>query len=61
MPKCFWPGELGGACHFERVTDDLSAWMPTHEHFPHSKREDGLRVADNAVWRTASATASATP
>lgn len=53
MPKCFCPEELGGACHFEPVTDDLSAWtsdwMPTHEHFPRSKRGGGHRVVDNAV------------
>jgi len=49
MPKCFCPEELEGACHFEPVTDDLSDWMPTHEHFPRSKREGGHRVVDNAV------------
>jgi hypothetical protein len=45
MPECFCPEELGGACHFEPLTDDLSDWtsdwMPTHEHFPRSKREGG--------------------
>ena len=53
MPECFCPDELGGACHFEPLTDDLSDWtsdwMPTHEHFPRSKREGGHRVVDNAV------------
>jgi hypothetical protein len=49
MPKCFCPEELGGACHFEPLTDDLSDWMPTHEHFPRSKREGGHRVVNNAV------------
>ena len=49
MPKCFCPEELGGASHFEQVTDELSDWMPTHEHFPRSKREGGHRVVDNAV------------
>jgi hypothetical protein len=49
MPKCFCPEELGGASHFEPVTDDLSDWMPTHEHFPLSKREGGHRVVDNTV------------
>jgi hypothetical protein len=53
MPKCFCPEELGGACHFEPLTDDLSDWTsdwtPTHEHFPRSKREGGYRVVNNAV------------
>jgi hypothetical protein len=49
MPKCFCPEELGGARHFEPVDDGLSDWMPTHEHFPRSKREGGHRVVDNAV------------
>jgi hypothetical protein len=49
MPKCFCPEELGGACHFEPLTDDLSDWTPTHEHFPRSKREGGHRVVNNAV------------
>jgi hypothetical protein len=49
MPECFCPEELGGACHFEPVTDELSDWMPTHEHFPRSKREGGHRDVDNAI------------
>jgi hypothetical protein len=49
MPECFCPEELGGACYFEPVTDELSDWMPTHEHFPRSKREGGHRSLDNAV------------
>src|SRR3954467_5606257 len=49
MPKCFCPEELGGACYFEPVTKELSDWMPTHEHFPRSKREGGHRSLDNAV------------
>jgi hypothetical protein len=49
MPECFCPEELGGACHFDPVTDELSDWMPTHEHFPRSKREGGHRHVDNAV------------
>jgi len=49
MPECFCPEELGGACYFEPVTDELSDWMPTHEHFPRSKREGGHRDGDNAV------------
>ena len=48
MPECFCPEELGGACYFE-VTDELTDWMPTHEHFPRSKREGGHRSLDNAV------------
>ena len=35
------PEELGGACYFEPVTNDLSDWrsdwMPTLEHFPVSR------------------------
>ena len=49
MPKCLCPEELGGARHFEPVTAELSDWMPTHEHFPRSKREGGHRSLDNAV------------
>jgi hypothetical protein len=49
MPECFCPEELGGAYYFESVTDELSDWMPTHEHFPRSKREGGHRVVGNAV------------
>jgi hypothetical protein len=49
MPECFCPEELVGACHFDPVTDELSDWMPTHEHFPRSKREGGHRTVDNAV------------
>ncbi len=49
MPECFCPEELGGACYFEPVTAELSDWMPTHEHFPRSKREGGHRDLDNTV------------
>src|SRR3954468_12500800 len=49
MPECFCPEELGGACYFEPVTDELSDWMPTHEHFPRSKKEGGRREVDNAI------------
>ena len=49
MPECFCPEELGGACYFEPVTAELSDWMPTHEHFPRSKREGGHRDVDNAI------------
>ena len=49
MPECFCPEELGGACYFEPVTDELTDWMPTHEHFPIPKREGGQEVVDNAV------------
>jgi len=49
MPECFCPEELGGACYFEPVTAELSDWMPTHEHFPRSKRESGHRDVDNAI------------
>jgi len=49
MPECFCPEELGGACYFEPVTAELSDWMPTHEHFPLSKREGGKQAVDNAI------------
>jgi hypothetical protein len=49
MPQCFCPEELGGAYHFEPVTKELSDWMPTHEHFPRSKRDGGHRTVDNAI------------
>ena len=49
MPQCFCPEELGGATYFEPVTAELSDWMPTHEHFPRSKREGGHREVDNAI------------
>ena len=49
MPECFCPEELGGASYFEPVTRPGTDWMPTHEHFPRSKREGGHRSLDNAV------------
>src|SRR3989442_2221691 len=49
MPECFCPEELGGACHFDPVTAELSDWMPTHEHFPLSQREGGKVAVDNAI------------
>src|SRR3954451_4799065 len=49
MPKCFCPEELGGASYFEPVNLELSDWMPTHEHFPLSKREGGKVAVDNAI------------
>src|SRR3954466_10988834 len=49
MPRCFCPEELGGASYFEPVTAELSDWMPTHEHFPISKREGGKVAVDNAI------------
>ena len=49
MPECFCPEELGGACYFQHVTDELTDWMPTHEHFPRAKRDGGHRSVDNAV------------
>jgi hypothetical protein len=53
MPQCFCPEELGGACHFEPVTNEWSDWrsdwMPTLEHFPVSKREGGKAAVDNAI------------
>jgi hypothetical protein len=53
MPECFCPEGLGGACYFEPVTNDWSdrrsAWMPTLEHFPVSKKEGGKAALDNAI------------
>ena len=48
MPKCFCPDELGGASHFESVTE-YSDWNPTHEHFPRPKRDGGQRSLENSV------------
>ena len=49
MPECFCPEELGGASYFEPVTAELNDWMPTHDHFPLSKRDGGQRLVDNAI------------
>src|SRR4051812_23867842 len=49
MPKCFCPEELGGASYFQPVTAELSDWMPTHEHFPRSKRGGGRVAVNNAT------------
>ena len=49
MPERFCPEELSGACYFEPVTAENTDLMPTHEHFPVSKREGGHRSLDNAV------------
>ena len=53
MPECFCPEELGGACHFEPVTNDWSDWrsdwMPTLEHFPVYKKDGGKAAVDNAI------------
>jgi hypothetical protein len=49
MPECFCPEELGGACHFEPVTPELSDWMPTVEHYPLSHREGGKETVDNVL------------
>ena len=49
MPKCRCPEELGGACYSAPVTAELSDWMPTHEHFPVSKREGGKVAVNNAI------------
>ena len=49
MPECFLPRSSEARATFEPVTDELSDWMPTHEHFPRSKREGGHRDTENAV------------
>ena len=53
MPKCFCPDELGGASHFEPVTNDRSDWrsdwMPTLEHFPVYKKDGGKAAVGNAI------------
>jgi hypothetical protein len=43
------PEELGGASYFEPVTAELNDWVPTHDHFPLSKRDGGHRLVDNAI------------
>lgn len=60
MPECFCPEELGGACYFDPVNDELSDWMPTHEHFPRSKRV-ATETWTTPSLRTVSAIASTTP
>ena len=49
MPECFCPEELGGACYFEPVSNKLSDWMPTVEHFPVYKKEGGKKTVDNVI------------
>jgi hypothetical protein len=49
MPKCFCPEELGGARYFESLAAGYSDWIPTHEHFPRSKRDGGHRTVENSV------------
>src|SRR5687768_5558052 len=49
MPECFCPEELGGACYFEPVTNDLSDWMPTVEHFPVYRKDGGKETVDNVI------------
>ena len=53
MPECFCPEELGGACHFEPVTNDWSDWrsdwMPTNENFPVPKKDGGKVDVDNTI------------
>ncbi len=48
MPKCHCPEELGGASHFDPVTE-YSDWNPTHEHYPRPKRDGGRRTVENSV------------
>ena len=60
MPECFCPEELGGACYLEPVTEELTDWMPTHEHL-RSKREGGIEVSTTQSLPTASATGSTIP
>ncbi|HKV69021.1 MAG TPA: hypothetical protein VJN72_13105 [Gaiellales bacterium] len=50
MPECFCPEELGGACHFDPVTDELTDWIPTVEHFPQPKRDGGQKTLAEAVY-----------
>ena len=61
MPECLSPEELGGRGYFEPVGSELSDWMPTHEHFPRSKREGVTVEWITRSWRTGSATGSITP
>jgi hypothetical protein len=53
MPECFCPQELGGACHFEPVSNEWSDWrtdwMPTVEHFPIPKKDGGKETVDNVI------------
>jgi hypothetical protein len=49
MARCFCPEEIGGRAYFEPVTAELTDWMPTHEHFPRSRRDGGRRDVTNAI------------
>jgi hypothetical protein len=53
MPECFCPEELGGACHFELVSNKSSDWrtdwMPTVEHFPVYKKDGGKETVENVI------------
>src|SRR4051794_41949246 len=48
MPECFCPEALGGACYFEPAATKRD-WIPTHEHFPLSKKDGGRRAEDNPI------------
>ena len=43
------PRGAGRRVYFDPVTPELRDWMPTHEHFPLSKREGGKVAVDNAI------------
>ena len=58
MPQCFCPEELGGAWHFESLTDGYSDWNATHEHFPLSKRDGAKEPSTTRSSPTACATGS---
>lgn len=47
MPECFSPEERGGACYYEEVTDVLTDWMPTPDHYPVLKKDGGHLTVDN--------------
>src|SRR6185437_242904 len=38
MPECLCPEELGGACHLDPVTEELTAWMAPFWPPPHLAR-----------------------
>ena len=47
MPECLCPEELGGREYFEKVTEELPQWMPSHDHIQ-LKSEGGHRTVENS-------------
>ncbi len=61
MPECFCPEELGGACYFDPVNDELSDWMPTTSTSLAPRERVATETWTTPSLRTVSAIASTTP